>query len=83
MTNDHVIPARIIRAKKNILVYYDCERKSIIINLNQSERHIQEFRNLNFDFTIVEILPYDNIDDNLFLYPEKCNVNNLKMKKYI
>jgi hypothetical protein len=51
--------------------------------VNQSERHIKEFRNRNFDFTIVEILPYDNIDDNLFLYPEKFNVNNLKMKKYI
>ena len=81
MTNEHVIPEKIIRAKENIFIHYDCEKKSILINLNTSQRYIQDFKYMNIDITIVEILPNDNIDDDLFLYPEICNVNNLINKE--
>lgn len=66
MTNEHVINRTFIESKKNILVYYNCERENIIINLNKSQRHIQEFTNINIDITTIEILLKDKINDNLF-----------------
>ena len=77
MTNEHVIPEKIIRGKENIFIHYGREKKSLKINLNTSQRYIKDFKYMNIDITIVEILPNDKIDDDLFLYPENCNVNNL------
>ena len=81
MTNEHVITRKAIDNKNNILIYYNCEKENLIINLNKCQRHIQEFRNINLDITIVEILPKDRVDDYLFLEPEINEPLYLRNKK--
>ena len=73
MTNEHIITRQMIEAKETILVTYNCEKEKLIICLNESERYIQDFLNINIDATIVRILPKDKIDNSLFLKPAPIN----------
>ncbi len=44
-----------VEAKETILATYNCERDNLIIKtLNESEREIEAFRNINLDVTIVK-----------------------------
>ncbi len=55
MTNEHIIPRGMVEAKETILATYNCERDNLIIKtLNESEREIEAFRNINLDVTIVK-----------------------------
>ena len=82
MTNGDVVSEDAINSKKNILVYYNRERYFLEIDLNESRRHIQEFKNIKIDAIIIEILPEDKIDKNYFLHPElntKYDLQNAKI----
>ena len=63
-----------IEAKETILAIYNYEKEKLIICLNESERYIQDFRNINIDSTIVRILPKDKIDKSLFLKLAPINI---------
>ena len=73
MTNEHVITRDMVFRKETILISYDCEREDLIIKLDKSQRFIEDFKSINIDITIVEILLKDKIDKSLFLLPE---INN-------
>jgi V8-like Glu-specific endopeptidase len=73
MTNEHVITREMVFRKETILISYDCEREDLIIKLDKSKRFIEDFKSINIDITIVEILPKDKIDKSLFLLAE---INN-------
>lgn len=69
MTNEHIITRGMVEAKETIPATYNCERDYLIITLNESEREIKAFRNINLDVKIVKILPKDRIDNSFFLLP--------------
>ena len=84
MSNEHVINKEMIKSKDNIEVYYDNQHKKIIINLDKNERFIQDYRYLNIDLTVVEILEKDKVDEYYFLLPNLDYINKyeeLKNKK--
>ena len=79
MTNEHAITKDLIDKKINISIYYDNESIVKEIQLNPSERLIKEFKEINIDATVVEILSKDNIEKNYFLLPLIDYVDNFDM----
>ena len=77
MTNEHVITREMVENKENIEIKYDYETKGIKINLDNTERLIKDFKDIDIDAIIVEILPEDNIEGNYFLEPELYNIKNI------
>jgi len=69
MTNGHVITEEMIKKKDKIDVYYDNQKERIKITLNKEERFIQNFIDIGLDYTVVEILPNDNVNEKYFLLP--------------
>jgi len=61
--------------KNTIDVYYDCEDKKILIQLNSKERFIKDFKYIIINATVKEILPKDNIPNDYFLLPQKDYMN--------
>ena len=84
MTNEHVVEKDMIEEKETIEVYYDNQKKRIKITLNEDERFIKSFKDIDIDCTIVEILNEDNINEDYFLLPnidyKDYNYNELKNK---
>ena len=80
MTNEHVITTELTEKREKILIKYQNEKKSAIIELNQKERIIICLLDiLNIDLTIVQIIPKDQINDFYFLTP---NIKHIG-KKYL
>ena len=71
MTNEHVVTKAMVANKNKIDVYYDKEEKNKEIFLNSKERFIKDFKDITIDATVIEILPEDNIPNDLFLLPQK------------
>ena len=69
MVNEHVINKTIIEQKEEIYIYYNNESSIREIQLNSEERFIKDFKDINMDATIIEILPNDNIRKDYFLLP--------------
>ena len=69
MSNEHVITNNMIESKEDIDIYYDNQHKKLKITLDRIKRCIKEFRYLNLDITVVEILPEDRVDKDFFLLP--------------
>ena len=70
MTNQHVITPEIIEEKEKIQVFYENEKKNLIIELEQEDRFIKYYKDsLKIDATVIQILDKDNIEDNYFLTP--------------
>ena len=69
MTNEHVVTKKMIEERQKIDAYYDSQSKLIEINLNPQERFIKDFRDIEIDATIIEILPKDDIPKDYFLLP--------------
>ena len=65
--------------KEKIEINYD--NKNIKINLNENERFIRNYKYINIDITIIEILSKDNINEKYFLLPYINNNNNYKNMK--
>jgi hypothetical protein len=70
MTNQHVITPEIIKNKEKIKIFYENEKKNLIIELEQEDRFIKYYKDsLKIDATVIQILDKDNIEDNYFLTP--------------
>ena len=69
MTNEHTITQEMIKKKEKITFYFDNEKIVKEIVLNPNERFIKDFRDMNINITVIEILSKDNIDKNYFLLP--------------
>ena len=78
MTNEHVIRREMVENQENIKIAYDCQSKVIDINLDNTQRLIKDFIDINIDIIIIEILPKDNIEEHYFLEPELYNIRNIK-----
>ena len=69
MTCEHIVTKEMIELNESLQIFYDNEKSSFNINLNNEERFIRDYRYLNIDATIIEILEKDNISENYFLSP--------------
>ena len=70
MTNEHVIDKETIESSKKIEIFYDNEFKRKEIDLNKNERFIRDYKYMNIDLTVVEIIDKDNIHEDYFLLPD-------------
>ena len=80
MSNEHIIDKEMIQNNEEIEISYDINQKNIIV-LNKN-RYIKSFTNINFDITVVQILPRDAIKDDYFLLPE-YNINQIVKKTLV
>ena len=69
MTSEHIITEKMIEDKEEIEVFYNNQKKRIKIILNNDQRFIQSFKDMQIDCTVVEILPKDYINEDYFLVP--------------
>ena len=76
MTNGHIIPKELIGNKEEIEVFYNNELNTIKICLNKNERFIKDYRYMDIDAIIIEILPEDNIKTVYYLLGNFDYVNN-------
>ena len=81
MTNEHVIKKKFIESNFIIDIRYNYEKAWKQIKLDKNKRYIES--NLKMDFTIVEIIPEDNIKEKYFLLPNINNINFLKENIFI
>ena len=68
VTNEHVITKKMIEQKIEINIFYDSQSKFKKIKLNPEERLIKEFRDIQMDVTVIEIIPKDEISKDFFYY---------------
>ena len=77
MTNDHIITKEVIEKKTEIEVFYFNGKKRIKIILDQKERLIHSYKDMDIDCMIIEILDKDNVNEDYYLLPnEEYNDNN-------
>ncbi len=75
MTNEHVIKKTYIEQNQSIEIYYHNQAKNIKIKLDKKERFIRDFRDIDLDVIIIEILSKDNIKEDYFLLPNIDYIN--------
>ena len=78
MTNEHVINKDMVKNQESFMLYFDNKKKTKKIKLDKNERYIRDFRDMNIDAIVIEILPEDDISSDFFLLP---NVDYLDNKK--
>ena len=72
---EHVLTKRILNSKMEIKVLYNNGNKEIFIKLDKKERFIRDYKYLNIDASVVEILPKDNVEEKYFLEPNLDYLN--------
>jgi hypothetical protein len=80
MTCEHIINDGMINKNETIKIIYDQRTKSDKIKLDRKERIIQDFKFLNIDATIIEIIEKDIIKNEYFLSPYMDDINECKDK---
>ena len=80
MTCEHIINNKMINKNETIKIIYDCGRKFNKIKLDRKERIIQDFKFLNIDATIIEIIEEEIIKEENFLSPCITDINECKDK---
>ena len=78
MTNGHCISNALIKKEKEIIIFYENEKKELKIKLNSKERFIKSFKddnNFSLDLTIIQIIEKEHIDDIYFLLPDLDYIN--------
>ena len=70
LSNVNLINEEMIKSKEKIEINYDNDNKRIKIELNEKERFILNYKFINIDAIIIEILPKDNINENYYLLPD-------------
>ena len=83
MTNEHIVKKEMINLKEKINIFYDAQNEIKEIILNTNERYIKEYKYMNLDITIIEIIKEDNIDKKYFLLPYIEEYNPINNKIYI
>ena len=81
MTNGHIFTNEMIQKKETIDIFYNDQKNLIRIKLNNNERYIKNFLDLNIDCLIVEILSKDKINEDYFLFPNIDYINNVNKLK--
>ena len=81
VTCAHVLNKKMINSSAKIRIYYDSQQKSINIKLDKTERFIRNYKYMNIDSTIVQILTKDNISDEYFLLPNLDYLNGYEQFK--
>ena len=61
ITNEHVITKEMIDKKIKIDIYYDSQSGFGKFKLNSEDRLIKDFRDIQMDITVIEILSKDDI----------------------
>ena len=74
LTSNYIISEGNIQSNTLIKIYYNNQNNNISIQLNKNERLIRDFKYMDIDVTVVEILPQDHVDISFFLSP---NLNYL------
>jgi len=75
-----MIDNKMINKNETIKIIYDQNRKSNYIKLERNERMIQDFKFLNIDATIIEIIEKDIIKKVYILSPYMDKINECKDK---
>ena len=70
ISNGNIINEKMIKSKEKLEINYDNENKIIKIELNEKERFILNYKFINIDAIIIEILPKDNINKNYYFLPD-------------
>ena len=78
LTNEELIKNRLIEKKAKLRLIYDHKNKYIEINVNKNERYIQDYKYLNINAIIIQILP-DNIENKYFLLPSHEYLNGFEI----
>ena len=79
ISNENVITKDMIQNKDIIHILYDKESKNAEIKLDEKERFIKNFKDIDLDITLVEIKSKDNIENYYFLNPELEKFNEDKL----
>ena len=72
MTNEHVINKKMIEQREIINVYFGRSNIHIKIELNPEERFIKNFKDIEIDAIVIEILPSDDVPLDYFLLPNSA-----------
>ena len=80
MTCEHMIDSNMINKNETIKITYDQRTKNIKIKLDRKERIIQDFKFLNIDATLIEIIEKDIIKGEYFFSPYMDEINECKDK---
>ena len=83
MTNEHIITKEMINLKEKIYIFYDAQNERNEIILNTNERYIKEYKDIELDITIIEIIKEDNINKKYFLLPYIEDYNEINNNIYI
>ena len=75
LTCEHVVKEKMVESKETIEVHYENQKLKLKINLNKDERFIRNYKYINIDATLIEILPKDNIPEKYFLLPNLDYIN--------
>ena len=66
-TNEHSITKTMVNQREKISFYFDNEAETREIILDPNERYIKDFRDIDLDVIVIEILPKENISKEYFL----------------
>ena len=72
-----MVTKNLIDSKEKIVIYFDGQNKRSEIILNENKRYIRDYRYINLDVTIVEIIKEDDIEKEYFLLPYIGDCNQL------
>ena len=73
---EHLFGLGLLNNKEDFFILYDNEFKSAKINLNNKNRYMKSFKEIDLDIMVIEILDEDNIPKDYFLYPETQDIIN-------
>ena len=68
--NGNIINEEMLKSKEKIDINYDNDNKIIKIELNEKERFILNYKFINIDAIVIEILPKDKINENYYFLPD-------------
>ena len=90
ITSGHIITDDMLRRRDKLKFYYDINgglnnNKFKEIYLSKDVRYIKNFKDINIDIIVIQIMPKDDIEKNFFLSPDHYinNYNELKNKDII
>ena len=65
----------------SITIYYNRGNNFFNINMNKEKRFYKDYRYINVNAIVIQILPQDNIEESFFLRPCLKNINDILNEK--
>ena len=81
LTNEHIITKDLVEKKGIIKFIFECGTKEKEIKLDDKERYIKVFMDINIDAIVIQILPKDEIEKDYFLSFDKNYINDFNKLK--